>query len=52
MRWEPETLPYYEPGRHPEIARKMARLALIEDSGVPLLKRLFGHHLGILAEKQ
>jgi len=51
MKWEPETLPYYDPERHPEIHRKMERLAFFEKSSLPLLRRLFGHHFGILAEK-
>ena len=51
MKWEPETLPYYDPDRYPEIHQKMQRLAFFENSRLPLLKRLFGHHFGILAEK-
>jgi SAM-dependent methyltransferase len=51
LKWEPEALPYYELVRHPDLDRRMARLGFIEDSGVLRLKRLFGHHLGILAEK-
>ena len=52
MKWEPETLPYYDPGRYPAIHRQMERLAFFENSTFSWLKRLFGHHLGILAEKQ
>ena len=50
-RWEPEALPYYEPDRYPEIHRELVRLGFFEDSALPLLKRLFGHHFGVLAEK-
>ncbi len=51
MKWEPETLPYFDPVRYPEIHHKMQRLAFFENSRFPLLKRLFGHHFGVLAEK-
>ncbi len=51
MKWEPEALPYYDPERYPEIHHKMQRLAFFENSPFRLLKRLFGHHFGILAEK-
>lgn len=51
MKWEPETLPYYDPERYPEIHQKMRRLAFFENSRFPFLKRLFGHHFAILAEK-
>jgi SAM-dependent methyltransferase len=51
MKWEPATLPYYDPERYPEIHQKLQRLAFFEDNRLPLLKRLFGHHFGILAEK-
>jgi SAM-dependent methyltransferase len=52
MKWEPETLPYYDPERFPAVHRQMARLAFFEDSPLMWLKRLFGHHLAILVEKQ
>ena len=51
MKWEPETLPYYDPERYPDIHQRMQRLAFLENSRLVLLKRLFGHHFGILAEK-
>ncbi len=51
MKWEPETLPYYDSKRYPEVHQKLRRLAFFENSPWPFLKRLFGHHIGILAEK-
>jgi hypothetical protein len=51
LKWEPETLPYYDQERYPEMYQKMQHLAFFENSRLPLLKRLFGHHFGILAEK-
>jgi SAM-dependent methyltransferase len=49
--WEPEGLPYFEPERYPGIHAKMARWAFFEKSPHPWVKRLFGHHIGFIAEK-
>jgi len=51
VKWEPDTLPYYDSERYPEVHQQMERLAFFEKSPLPLFRRLFGHHLGILAEK-
>lgn len=51
MKWGPEMLPYYDADRYPELHRKLERLAFFENSSFLFLKRLFGHHFGILAEK-
>lgn len=51
MKWEPDALPYYDPERYPELHQKLRRLAFFENSSFPFLKRLFGHHIGMLAEK-
>ncbi|MFZ6028837.1 MAG: class I SAM-dependent methyltransferase [Chloroflexota bacterium] len=51
MKWEAYALPYYQPERHPEVHRQMAKLAFFENSRAAWLKRLFGHHFGIFAER-
>jgi hypothetical protein len=50
--WDAENLPYFKPSQYPDIHAQMERLSFIENSRSLTLKRLFAHHVGILAEKQ
>jgi hypothetical protein len=49
--WFYNELPYYQPVLHPEVHQRMARLAFFENTPVVPLKRLFAHHVAILARK-
>jgi hypothetical protein len=50
-RWDYTELPYYRPLVYPEIHQQMSRLAYFENSRLIWLKRLFAHHVCILASK-
>ncbi|MFZ5915369.1 MAG: class I SAM-dependent methyltransferase [Chloroflexota bacterium] len=49
--WDAENLPYFEPARYPEVHARLERLSFIENSRLPVVRQLFAHHVGILAEK-
>jgi hypothetical protein len=51
LKWEAAQLPYYRPDQYQEIHRQMEKLAFFENSRIPWLKRLFAHHVGVMAEK-
>jgi hypothetical protein len=50
-RWEYTALPYYNPGRNVQIHERMVKLAYFENTRFGWLKRLFGHHVCIIARK-
>ena len=49
--WDAKDLPYFDPSRYPKVHARMERLSLIENSRLPIVKKLFAHHVGILGEK-
>jgi hypothetical protein len=49
--WQADDLPYYDPSRYPEVHARMERLSFIENSRLPIVKKFFAHHVGILGEK-
>jgi len=49
--WDVEDLPYYDPSRYSQVHERMEQLSFIENSHLPLIKKLFAHHVGILGEK-
>jgi len=49
--WDARNLPYFDPSRYPEVHARMERLSLIENCRLPIVKKLFAHHVGILGEK-
>ena len=49
--WDEHTLPYFEPGRREALERELTRHSIVERSRFTLLKALFAHHRGVLAEK-
>jgi hypothetical protein len=51
-RWLGHQLPYYHLEEHPAIQRRLHRLAFFETSRRTWLKKLFAHHVGVLAVKE
>jgi hypothetical protein len=50
-KWDAQHLPYFDEGAYPEVHARMRRLSFIERSRWMPIKRLFAHHVGVLAEK-
>ncbi|MBC7249492.1 MAG: class I SAM-dependent methyltransferase [Anaerolineae bacterium] len=50
-RWDVHHLPYFDEESYPDVHTRMRRLGFIERSRWMPLKRLFAHHVGVLAEK-
>lgn len=49
--WDARNLPYFDPSRYPEVHARLERLSFIENSRLPIVKKLFAHHVGVLGEK-
>ncbi len=50
-KWDVRHLPYFDEKAYPEVHARMKRLGFIERSRWMPIKRLFAHHVGVLAEK-
>ena len=50
-KWDVHHLPYFDERGYPEVHARMRRLSFIERSRWMPIKRLFAHHVGVLAEK-
>ena len=51
-RWQPENLPYFDIKKFQEVHHRIDRLSFIERMRSTTIKRIFAHHLGILAYKR
>lgn len=49
--WDANNLPYYETEQVSEINRRMTGLAYFENSRITWVKKIFAHHVGILARR-
>lgn len=50
-KWDVHHLPYFDEGAYPQVHARMRRLSFIERSRWMPIRRLFAHHVGVLAEK-
>jgi hypothetical protein len=50
-KYNHENFPYFDEGRKRELLKVLSAHLNFENSSIPLLKRAFAHHQGILAEK-